>query len=93
MVIAISVLAILLILWLVIGFVIFNLSLKSRETNSLFKKDDEEKKTVDVGCAKYYKQVSITGSDGISLNGKEVSVSSNLSNLYTRLWWKSNRNG
>lgn len=69
MVIAISILAILLILWLVIGFVIFNLSLKSRETNSLFKKDGEEKRAVDVECAKYYKQENITGSDGTSLNG------------------------
>lgn len=69
MVIAISILAILLILWLVIGFVIFNLSLKSRETNSLFKKDGEEKRPVDVKCAKYYKQENITGSDGTSLNG------------------------
>lgn len=67
--IALSILAILLVLWFVVGYIIFNLSLKSREKNSLFEKDGEEKKTVDVGCAKYYKQESITSSDGISLNG------------------------
>ena len=67
--IAMSILAMLLILWFVVGFVIFNLSLKSREKNALFKKDGDEQRPVDVGCAKYYKQESITGFDGILLNG------------------------
>ena len=64
-----SILAILFLLWLVVGFMIFNRILKRREKNSLFKKDGEEKKLVDIECAKYYKQTSITGSDGVSLNG------------------------
>ena len=67
--IAMSILAMLLILWFVVGFVIFNLSLKSREKNALLKKDGDEQRPVDVGCAKYYKQESITGFDGILLNG------------------------
>jgi len=54
--------------WLVIGYLIFVLSLKSRKTNSLFKKDSEKVKNIDLDCAKFYKQGTIISKDNISLN-------------------------
>ena len=67
--IIVSILFMLLIMWLAIGFLIFNLSIKSRKKKSIIKRDGEEKRPAEVGCLKYYKQDYISGSDGVSLNG------------------------
>lgn len=54
--------------WLIVGYVIFVLSLKSRESNSLFKKDDEKVRNIDLGCAKFYEQEMIISKDNTRLN-------------------------
>lgn len=61
--------SILVAVWLIMGYVVFLLSLKSRKTNALFEKKYEEVKSVDYGCAKYYVQKSISVNEKTRLNG------------------------